>query len=80
MSDPRPETPWPELYRKALLESDLTRLPSRIEEARRAIQHRARELWYAGSPETRERRDLEAAVRFLSLLRSVALSTRARSP
>ncbi len=62
---------WPELYRVALLESDRGRLPVRIEEAHKAIQQRARELWYAGSPETRERRDLDAAVRFLGLLRMV---------
>jgi hypothetical protein len=64
-------TSWPQLYRQALFESDRTRLPARIEEARKAIQCRARELWYAGSPETRERRDLDAALRFLGLLRMV---------
>jgi hypothetical protein len=76
MSDTPSGKTWPELYRKALLESDRSRLPARIEEARKAIQHRARELWYAGSPETRERRDLDAAVHFLGLLRTVASSTR----
>jgi hypothetical protein len=59
---------WPELYRRALLESDRSLLPSRIEEARKAIRCRARELWYAGSPETKERHDLDAAVQFLRLL------------
>jgi len=62
---------WPELYRQAILESDLGRLPERIEKAQSAIQRRARELWYAGSPETRERRALDAAVRFLRLLKMV---------
>jgi hypothetical protein len=62
---------WPELYRMALLESDYGRLPGRIEEASAAIRCRVRELWYAGSPETRERRDLDAALRFLELLRMV---------
>jgi hypothetical protein len=62
---------WPQLYRQALFESDRSRLPARIEEAQKAIQHRARELWYAGSLETRERHDLDAAVRFLGLLRMV---------
>ncbi len=71
---------WPELYRQALLEEDPGKLPARIEMAQRAIQHRARELWYAGSPETRERQDLEAAVRFLGLLKSVALTPPTRSP
>jgi hypothetical protein len=59
---------WPELYRRALLESDRSLLPTRIEEARKAIRCRARELWYAGSPETKERHDLDAAVQFLRLL------------
>lgn len=59
---------WPELYRRALLESDRSLLPARIEEARTAIRCRARELWYAGSPETKERHDLDAAVQFLGLL------------
>jgi hypothetical protein len=61
---------WPELYRQALLESDRGRLPARIDEASEAIRRRARELWYAGSPETRERRDLDAALHFLGLLRT----------
>lgn len=64
-------TSWPELYRQALMESDRSRLPARISEAHQAIQRRARELWYAGSPETRERHDLDAAIRFLGLLRTV---------
>jgi hypothetical protein len=64
-------TCWPELYRQAILESDRGRLPARIEQAREAIRRRSRELWYAGSPETRERRDLDSALRFLGLLRLV---------
>lgn len=64
-------TQWPELYRNALFESDRSRLPARIEEARTAIRCRVRELFYAGSPETRERRDLDAALHFLTLLRRV---------
>jgi hypothetical protein len=69
---------WPELYRGALLESDPGRLQARIEEAQKAIQHRARELWYAGSPETRERHDLDAAVRFLGLLKTVGVEIMTR--
>jgi hypothetical protein len=61
---------WPELYRQALLESDRGRLSARIDEASEAIRRRARELWYAGSPETRERRDLDAALHFLGLLKA----------
>lgn len=64
-------TCWPELYRQAILESDRGRLPARIDEASEAIRRRSRELWYSGSPETRKRRDLDAALRFLGLLRMV---------
>lgn len=64
---------WSDLYREAIFETDRGTLQHRIEEAHRAIQRRAHELWYAGTPETRERRDLDSAARFLSLLRSVVL-------
>ncbi len=67
-------TRWPELYREALFEPDRSRLPGRIDEAQKAIQCRARELFYTGSQETREQRDLDAALHFLALLGSVALS------
>lgn len=73
-------TRWSELYRNALFESDRSRLPARLEEAQTAIRCRVRELFYAGSPETRERRDLDAALRFLALLGTVALSRNAQSP
>jgi hypothetical protein len=66
-------TRWPGLYRGALLESDRGRLLARIDEASEAIRRRARELWYAGSHETRERRDLDAALHFLGLLRMVGV-------
>ena len=62
---------WPELYRGVLLELDRGRLPARIDEASEAIRRRARESWYAISPETRERHDLDASLRFLGLLRMV---------
>jgi hypothetical protein len=62
---------WPALYRVAVLEPERGRLPARIDEASAAIRCRARELWYAGELETKERRDLHAALRFLGLLRMV---------
>ena len=71
MPDTSTNKGWPELYRVALLEPDHSRLPGRIEEANIAIRSRVKELWYAGSPETRERRDLDAALRFLELLRMI---------
>ena len=62
---------WPELYRQALLESDSGRLLARIDEASDAIRCRSRELWYAGSNETKERHALDSALYFLGLLRAV---------
>ncbi len=62
---------WPEFYREAILESDHGRLPARIGEASDAIRCRSRELWYAGAPETMERHDLDSALYFLGLLRTV---------
>jgi hypothetical protein len=65
------EDGWPELYREALLESNPTKARVRIEEAHNAIHRRVLELWYAGSPETKEQRDLDVALHFLCLLRMV---------
>jgi hypothetical protein len=62
---------WRELYREALLESDPTRVPILVEEAYKAVQRRALELWYACSSETKERHELDAALYFLGLLRMV---------
>jgi hypothetical protein len=62
---------WPELYRQALLESDSGKLLARIDEASDAIRCRSRELWYAGSPEIKERHALDSALYFLGLLRTV---------
>ncbi len=74
MLDQNPPRQWCELYRQALLESDTTKLQARIEQAEKAIQERARELWYSESPQTREQHDLDAALRFLGLLRSVVMN------
>ncbi len=38
---------WPGLYKAALFESDTSKIPSRIEEARRALVFRSRELFEA---------------------------------
>lgn len=62
---------WTELYREALLESDSGRILARIDEASDAIRCRSRELWYAGSPETRERHALDWALQCLDLLRTI---------
>jgi hypothetical protein len=36
---------WRELYKAALFETDTSKIPSRIEEARRALAFRSRELF-----------------------------------
>ena len=71
MSEMPMQNSWPELYREALLEPDPTKVPARIEEAQKAICRRALELWYAGSPATKELHDLDTALHFLDLLRIV---------
>lgn len=65
---------WPELYREARLESDPRKAPVRIEEARKAIQRRAHELWGAGLATIKEQRELDAALHFLDLLKMVGPS------
>ena len=60
---------WQVMYREVLLESDASKVPGLIEQAYRAAQHRALELWYAGSSETKERHEVDAAIYFLGLLK-----------
>jgi hypothetical protein len=74
MSETILQNSWAELYREALMESDPTKLPARIEEAYKAIHRRALELSYASSGDTRERRDLDVTLHFLDLLRTVTSS------
>jgi hypothetical protein len=68
---------WAELYQKALFEDDAGALGVRVEAAQHAIQERARELWRASSAgqpiDLRERYELETAMYFLKLLRSLRL-------
>jgi hypothetical protein len=54
---------WREIYADALEDFD----PARIEEAQKAVQRRAKEIWRSGSPETKERRELAVAIYFLNL-------------
>lgn len=68
MKDPGEEKRWQVLYKKAVLEPDPMKSTIRIAQAQRAIQERARELWYSGSPAFGERRELHAALHFLRLL------------
>jgi hypothetical protein len=64
---------WPALYREAVLESERGRLSVRIDEANAAIRRRAKELWYLSPQETKEQRDLDAALHFLRLLKMVGV-------
>ena len=69
---------WAELYQKALFEDDSSALHVRVEAAQHAIQERARELWNASSAgrpiDLQERNELETAMYFLKLLRSIGTS------
>lgn len=66
MLNEKSQEQWSALYRQALLESDHSKLQTLIEAAEKAIQQRARQLWYAGTPHIREQRDLDLALRFLA--------------
>lgn len=63
---------WHDLYEEALTATDPAKLPALIEEAYRAAQDRALELWNARSPETKERHELDSAIYFLRLLKMAA--------
>ena len=68
MTGTPPETNWLTLYRKAVLEQDPNQLRVRVAQAQDAIRRRARELWYAGAPDTAERRRMDAASNCLGVL------------
>lgn len=59
---------WRELYEAALLEQDPVRLKRLVAETHRAIQKEIRRLWYAGLANTKERRSLDVASRYLEVL------------
>lgn len=64
--------PWFQLYRRAVLEHDATKLVTRISEAQDAIKNRTRELWYRS--EGHEELDrLHAAFRYLEILRTFGI-------
>ena len=68
MTDMQARANWLSLYREAVLEQDPKKLRVRVAEAQHAIRRRARELWYAGAPNTAERRQMDAAAHFLGIL------------
>ncbi len=65
-------TDWRQLYREALFEPEPEKLLARIAEAYYAMQCRARELWYEGSSNGKERAQMDAACGFLELLEMMA--------
>jgi len=63
-----PDSTWQALYRAALAEPDLNKLDDRIEAARHAIHKRLQQIVLADSGDTREREQLENALRALFTL------------
>lgn len=62
---------WLSLYREAVLESNPQKSKVLIIQAQKAIELRARELWYGGVQDTSERRQMDAASHFLGILCSI---------
>ncbi len=61
---------WRELYRAAILELELSRLPGRILQAETALILRAKELFQNGGGDGQETQDLDDAMYALQALRS----------
>jgi len=68
---------WKDLYVAALLEGDAQKIPSLIEDAERAIVHRARELFQAQGDHIQEQEGLDDALYALHALKS-CLATHGR--
>jgi hypothetical protein len=60
---------WKDLYQAAICESDLNRLPGRIDDAEAAIVICARELFYAVGDDAEEGEQLDDALCILQALR-----------
>lgn len=60
---------WKDLYHAAICESNVNKLPARIDEAEAALVMRARELYYAVGHDTEERDSLDDAMCILHALR-----------
>jgi hypothetical protein len=67
---PSQATDWKSLYVAALLEGDVNRIPSLIENAERAIVGRARELFSAAGDNIQEEEALDDALYALHALKS----------
>ena len=62
--------PWREVYHAAICESDLNKLPERIDDAEAALVKRARELFHAVGDEAEERESLDDTMCILHALRT----------
>jgi hypothetical protein len=84
MSESEKTTHWSDLYHQALFEEDRDKLPRLLEQAHRAVQERVHELWYGprtGKPvDAKERRELDAAMYYLGLLRKMEQEAGAQDP
>ena len=65
---------WRDLYREALFEPDLEKLPMRVDAANQAIRSRVCEIWQLGPDDAEERSQLDAASYFLGLLLTIAVN------
>ena len=63
-----PGSAWRELYKAALFETDRNRIPSRIDEAEKAIIERARELFGSSTDTIEEDQALDDALYALRAL------------
>jgi len=59
---------WRELYKAAMTDTDRETLPFRINEAKAALTHRARELFALGDNSTKERKAIDRALYTLQAL------------
>jgi hypothetical protein len=74
MADSEGTAEWLTLYRDAVQEDDRGKLPARVAQAQYAMRRRTLELWYAGAPDTTERRRIDAATHHLRLLCTTRVS------
>jgi hypothetical protein len=74
MADCAGNANWLTLYREALREEDWEKFPARVAHAQLAMRRRVLELWYAGTEDTTERRQIDAATHHLSLLCTMRIS------
>jgi hypothetical protein len=78
-TEPSSNKAWSELYRAALFEIDKGKREQRIDDARRALLWRARELFYADKEDFEERQAVNAAIYALHVFQSSILTAEKRT-